>query len=277
MRTSATIDSMQNPYTGIAKTTGAVAGTIAQSLLSAAHVDPMTSTAAGAAISATVEDLFDRTLSARERARVETVVSLAREFYGERYMRGDNLREDDFIAGDSSDFSQTIDGVLISAQREHEAKKLRFLAHLVANLAFMPEVDSTTANWCIRTASDLSWTQYVLLALSGENELDHERVRISAGRGETHNLAEWSAWGEYENLQERTLVSTRENAYQTWANATPPPRMPWVPTTGGELLIKILSLDLMPMAERDRVYSHLAAGAASLTRRWIPQPSNEPG
>lgn len=264
---------MQNSRSGIAKTTGAVVGAIAQSLLSAGHVDPMTSTAAGAAISATVEDLFERTLSARERARVETVVSLAKAYYGERYARGDDLREDDFMTEDSSDFSQTIDGVLISAQREHEARKLPFLAHLIANLAFMPEVDSATANWCIRTASDMSWTQYVLLALSGEDESRYERVRISTGRGNAHNLAEWSTWGEFENLREKSLISTRENVYQAWADATPPPRMLWVPTRGGELLIEILSLELVPTSDRESVYSNLAGGAAPLTHRWIPQPA----
>jgi hypothetical protein len=221
------------------------------------------STTAGAAISATVEDILDRTLSARERARVETVVSLAREFYRERYERGDDLREDEFVTGDTSEFSQAIDGILISAQREHEAKKLPFLAHLVANLAFMPEVDATTANWCIRTASALSWTQYVLLALNGEDESKHDRPRISAGRGEVHNLAEWSAWGEFENLQARSLIASHKSVYQQFIDETPPPRMLWVPTAGGELLITILSVELVSTSDRDQIYRNLADGAAS--------------
>lgn len=225
-------------------------------------------------MSAIVEDVLDRTLSSRERARVQTVVTLASEFYRERYARGDDLRDDDFLAEDPSDFSQVIDGVLINAQREHELKKLPFIAHLVANLPFMPEVDSTTANWCIRTAYDLSWTQYVLLALNGEDETEFERIRISTGRGKTRSLAQWSAWGEFEDLQTKSLVTTRESIYQLWNDATPPPRMLWVPSEGGKLLIEMLSLGLVPADERDRVYGHLADGAAPLTQPWMPSPGD---
>jgi hypothetical protein len=54
----------------------------------------------------------------------------------------------------------------ISAQREHEEKKIPYLANLLATIAFDPHIDVGMANYMVRIASSLTYRQYCILNIA---------------------------------------------------------------------------------------------------------------
>jgi len=55
--------------------------------------------------------------------------------------------------------------VLLAAQRDHEERKLRHLGYLFANVSFETVIDRCLANWCLVTARELTWGQFVLIEI----------------------------------------------------------------------------------------------------------------
>ena len=84
---------------------------------------------------------------------------------------GQDLRSDGFFEpelGRPAKAEEVVEGVLLAAQREHEELKLVHYGYLLANIAYSDFVDLHTANWCVRKAQELSWTQFVLLGIVGD-------------------------------------------------------------------------------------------------------------
>jgi len=130
----------------------------------------------GAAVGPSVAHAFrygaklfvSRVLAGREKARVGVVYGLAAHKIKERLDNGEKLRTDGFFEPDitgRSPADEIAEAVLIAAQREHEERKLPYIANLLAFVAFTPGVDRATANQMIRLAGSLSYQQFCLLAL----------------------------------------------------------------------------------------------------------------
>lgn len=113
-------------------------------------------------------EFMDRTLSYRERMRVASVVALAAERIDKKLKQGFEPRHDGFFDGEPGNRSaaeEIAEGVLIAGQREHEEKKLPYLANLLANIAFHAEIDRAYANLLVSLSEQLSYRQLCLLAL----------------------------------------------------------------------------------------------------------------
>jgi hypothetical protein len=105
----------------------------------------------------------------RERQRVGLVYGLTALAIQERLDKGEHLRTDDFFDRDITDRSKSdeiAEAVLISAQREHEEKKLPYLANLLAFIAFESRIDVGMANYMVKIASSLTYRQYCILSLA---------------------------------------------------------------------------------------------------------------
>lgn len=112
---------------------------------------------------------LDRIMPRRERQRVGLVYGLTALAIRERLDKGEHLRTDDFFDRDITDRSKSdeiAEAVLMSAQKEHEEKKLPYLANLLAFIAFEPRIDVGMANYMVKIASSLSYRQYCVLALA---------------------------------------------------------------------------------------------------------------
>lgn len=107
---------------------------------------------------------------------MSVVLALADQRVRERLERGDTLRDDGFFEaqpGDRSAGAESVEGVLLATQRDHEEKKLPFYANLLANLAFDTTYDRAEANLLIRLGRELSYRQLLLLSLWGGRRLDN--------------------------------------------------------------------------------------------------------
>ncbi|MEH1098380.1 hypothetical protein [Micromonospora sp. CPCC 205561] len=185
-----------SPYV---KSGAATIGALTGAALQAVTGDSVAASTAGAAFGALLDDIGTRLLSARESARIQLASSFAASAIKDRYEAGHDYRADDFFEADPytrSSFEEVAEGVLLAAQKEHEELKVPFMGYLLANIAFEETIDRTTANWAIRTSSDLSWTQLMLLALieSDAHALPHVRIGDFS--------RSWDNWSAHKELMD---------------------------------------------------------------------------
>jgi hypothetical protein len=91
---------------------------------------------------------------------------------------GKTLRQDCFFSNKINERSaaeEIFEGVLIAAQREHEEKKVKFEGNFFANIVYYPSVDKTKANFLLRLARELSYTQLCIVALLVQKDRLHLR------------------------------------------------------------------------------------------------------
>jgi hypothetical protein len=237
-------------------------GVVVEWLSGLAGADDVTKSGIGAAFTVGAEAVLASRLSRRERQNAETVLLRAAERILERCADGEPLREDSFVDSSAASFVELVEGALVTAQRIYESKKLNYLGNLTASFSFEPTIDGTAANWCIRAAESLSWTQYVLLALVNEDESRRSRIPISTGRDrEVDDPTTVSAWEDWEELHARRLVGIDpDETHRTEGSI--PHRMTYIPTHGGRLLIRLMELDAVPAGDRDFIYDALLKGVA---------------
>jgi hypothetical protein len=127
---------------------------------------------AGAVVPSLVAQLH-RQLSEREQKRTAAVAIIAAARIQRMLDLGHEARHDGFMQGEAghrSPAEEIAEGILISAQREHEEKKLPYLGNLLANFAFQEGLSRSDANLCLRFADRLSYRQLCLLALFGRKD-----------------------------------------------------------------------------------------------------------
>lgn len=114
-------------------------------------------------------EIAHRLLGHREKARVGATISFSAEKIEMNLKNGFKIRHDDFFKNDKnskrSSFDEIMEGVLLTAQREYQEKKLIYYGNLLANIAFHPEIDKGQANLLIKLGEELSYRQLCLLSL----------------------------------------------------------------------------------------------------------------
>jgi hypothetical protein len=178
----------------------------------------------GPAFASGLKEVARRLLGRREEVRIGGALRYAYDAIKELEEGGNPIRTDDFFditnSGQSS-ADEIVEGVLLAAQRSYEERKVQFIGYLMANIAFEEAVNRTSANWLIKTAQELTWTQLVLLSLVGRREtLNVPDVQI--GRHEEN----WSSWGVHMELLnlaygQRELILTERRP-----NLTPGTKIP---------------------------------------------------
>jgi hypothetical protein len=114
------------------------------------------------------QEFSERMLSPREEARVGAGLLYASSKIAEYLQQGRVPRDDGFFVGDASARSasdEILEGVLLKCKTEHEEKKLRLIGNIYANVAFMPEVAATGANWLLQKSQHLTYRQLCIVAL----------------------------------------------------------------------------------------------------------------
>jgi hypothetical protein len=215
---------------------------------------------AGLALRQTISEVSSRHLSDREKVRIGAAVAFAVEHMREYLDEGHSVRDDDFFFAESgrSAGEEVAEAVLIAAQREHEEAKCRHMGYLLATIAFHDEIDRYLANWLVRTATELSWAQYVLLAIIGREggeQLPHGDTGRAPGG--------WSQWGLHQELAnlgyaQRGLVGAPPGKTERLGLSVPNVKMSDQQLlTGGRLLHSALQLERASDAEMVEVLNTL--------------------
>lgn len=129
---------------------------------------------AGGAAAASVlkhigEEASERLLGPRERVRVGGVLAIAAEEIHQRLDQGESIRTDGFFepkGGLRSDAEEVAESVLLKSQREPEERKIPYMGHLFASVAFDPEISAQMAHQVIKTAEQLTYRQLCILKLA---------------------------------------------------------------------------------------------------------------
>lgn len=111
-------------------------------------------------------EFMQRPLGPRQQVKVTGVILMAATELEAKLAGGVQLRQDGFWVsetGNRAPANEVIEGILQSAEREHEERKLKHYAYLVANIAVQPMIDRTYANQLLRAGSRLSYRQLCLL------------------------------------------------------------------------------------------------------------------
>jgi len=228
---------------------GAASGAAAGALLGgpAGAVEGAT---AGAAISSILVEIGSRLLGRREMMRVGGAAIYAGIAYEARIAEGSQLRDDFWFAdrpGGRSVAAEICEGTLLTAQREHEERKIEFYGYLLANLGFTADVDEYLANWLIRLADELTWMQLVLLAMVGRKaEFELPDIALN-DRG-----SDWVQWGLHEQLADlgfarRELVLPESKGGSAERTLTVGDRVPNLELRGaGQLIFELMWLARVP-------------------------------
>jgi hypothetical protein len=118
-------------------------------------------------------EVRDRLLTRREQIRAGGALAFAADEIRKRLDQGETLRADGFLVGEISPgrtaAQEILEGVLITAERSHEEKKVPYLGKLYAGVAFDASIDPAGANYLLKIGDELSWVQYVVLNVLAQN------------------------------------------------------------------------------------------------------------
>ncbi len=152
---------------------GSAAGAVVGAAIGTAVAGPL-GTVGGALAGTIIEkgllwvgnEIKDRMLSPKEEVRVGAVYTYATQKINNNLIAGKTIRTDNFFEANGDERSsneEILEGVLLTAQKEYEEKKLKYLGNMYANLPFSDTVNSRMANMLIKIASELTYRQYVEL------------------------------------------------------------------------------------------------------------------
>lgn len=113
-------------------------------------------------------EIKERVLSKREEVRIGATLTYAICKINENLSNNKKLREDDFFnyeIGLRSVAEEIYEGIILSAQREHEEKKMKFLGNLIANIPFDCTINRSKANFLIKIMEKLTYNQLCIIAI----------------------------------------------------------------------------------------------------------------
>lgn len=132
-------------------------------------------------------EISSRLLGPREHQRIGYVFTLAASEIAMRIESGEAVREDGFFderSDSRSDAKEVWEGILMKSQREPEEKKLPFMAHLFASVAFDANVSPNMAHQLTKAAEALTYRQLCIMTLSVVKEQAALRSEDYRGQGD---------------------------------------------------------------------------------------------
>ncbi|MGI8727611.1 MAG: hypothetical protein ACR2K6_08045 [Solirubrobacterales bacterium] len=118
-------------------------------------------------------EVSERVLSPREQVRVGGVLALIAAEVEQRLRQGERPRADGFFEPNTdgrSEADEVAESVLLKSQREAEERKLPYMAHLFASIAFDPSINAHMAHQLLKAAEQLTFRQLCLLRIGAIRE-----------------------------------------------------------------------------------------------------------
>lgn len=120
---------------------------------------------------AVASDFAIRALSPYERSRASAVLAIAAARLVDNLNGGQPVRQDDFFGpGGHSAGDEFVESVLVNASRDPEHAKLPHYGALIANVACSDRTLPAHAILIARLAAELSYRQFILIAMIGNRE-----------------------------------------------------------------------------------------------------------
>lgn len=118
-------------------------------------------------------EVRERVLSHREQVRAGGALASAALELQKLLEQGEELRNDGFFQDDVSPgrtaAEEILEGVLVTAERSYEERKVPYLGKLYAGIAVDASIDPAAANYLLAVGASLTWMQYVTLNVIAQN------------------------------------------------------------------------------------------------------------
>lgn|GEM_PF-2505742 len=183
-------------------------------------------------------------LSRREQKRVGDALEEFGRDVARRRERGEHLRDDDFFEahdGMRPDAEELLEGVLRHAAETYEERKVPLLARLYSGVIHDSQIVAADAQFLLRTAADLTYRQFVALAVIFHRE---EHIRALARARSLHNegraVLDPALLVELDDLGNRHLVGLRTGGKVVAVGTTIDTSGPLSATEGGYGAIYLL-------------------------------------
>ncbi|MGI6625538.1 MAG: hypothetical protein ACOX57_08985 [Limnochordia bacterium] len=114
-------------------------------------------------------EVSERLLGPREKVRIGGVLAVAASEISQRISNGEKIRDDGFFeekVQGRSDANEVIESILLKSQREPEEKKIVYMGHLFASIAFDSRTSPEMAHQIAKAAEQLTYRQLCILRLS---------------------------------------------------------------------------------------------------------------
>jgi hypothetical protein len=175
-------------------------------------------------------EMKQRLLGPREEIRIGAVYTFALAKIKENFENSKQIRTDDFFdkkGNNRSGAEEILEGIVITAQKEYQEKKVKYIGNLYANICITGLVSKEQANQFIKFCNILSYRQFILLQLLNENNgkgfsnESEERVKqfdINIELRELHQLGliGFMVWQRDEpkySIKKKTLKITESGAF----------------------------------------------------------------
>jgi hypothetical protein len=148
--------------------TGAVSGAILGGLI-AGPVGVIAGGASGTLITKALKtignNIKQKILANREEVRIGAAYYYAIEQFQKNLNAGNeiisNILQTEIFGRNASE--EVLEGIISTAQRSYEEKKIRFIGKLYANLSFIKHSDLALANFMIRISDELTFRQFCII------------------------------------------------------------------------------------------------------------------
>lgn len=154
-------------------------------------------------------EIKGRFLSQRETIRVGAAFTYALAKIQEYEKMGIQIRNDDFFQDEYEDrpaSEEVLEGIILSAQREYEERKIKFLGNLYANISVDPSISREHANQLLKVADSLSFRQFCIIQLLKEQNVKDQELDFKIKGWEKWELSYIDIIAELRDLQQKGLV-----------------------------------------------------------------------
>lgn len=220
--------------------------------------------AAGQLLKLGSTELLDRVLAPRQRRRIEGLYEEAVRLYTQRLAAGQRPREDDFydtpaewmrkLSAPWGDLppaaAEVIEALFAQAGETFEERKLPFIAHMLVDLLFRGDITAAEAHQLQRLIRDLSWRQFVLLAVFNRRNAPNWLRDVDVPPDDPSGLPR-----DIEMLAQSGLLGTNEPSGDSYPTASIiEVGLGYIGTTyQGRLLAELLGLHRIPDEEQRAV------------------------
>ncbi len=200
-------------------------------------------------------EIQKRFISKREEIRIGAAYAFAIHKLENNIKNGRVIRTDAYFDSKEnkrSDAEEIFEGVVLSAQREYEERKVRFIGNLYGNICTNDKINREHANQLVKTSNNLSFRQFCILQLlrdkKSEQNLFPKLRSIDETRIELGDIII-----EIRDLQQKGLISITARWNDTDDNSSPIAYDDIGITANGIMFCEMLSLDEIEKEELEKL------------------------
>lgn len=195
-------------------------------------------------------EIQKRTLSSREEIRIGAAYTFAINKLNENLNSGKLIRNDGFFkAVNGRSFSEEIlEGIILTAQKEHEERKVKFLGNLYGNICTDDLISNDQANQLIKITDALTYRQFCLLYLYSTRKIENIHSSTYDNPSEKR-IIPFDIIAEVKDLTQKGLLHTVANfAFPDSFNCRS-----FSLTSGGKFYFNVLGLEEIDKKEAEKV------------------------